>query len=466
MRIVAIGHESWLISQGDESFLIDPILHESFGSDRGRQFTVCPNRAIDFESIPKLSAIVFTSEHLQHFHPKSLKTLKDNYPHKLLSDRVFVPELFPAAAANIIAELGFKVERIDIQSNFDVAGICCKYYMPFKDVLFWDNRVASLYVCDNQGQAAFFQSDTKISDDFYSDVAQGLIKSPDVLVVTNNFNKSAEGKAFGLDNILPIDDGKYSGLTGLRLLNELTNKPVRKLRKVPTVIIAGNGYLPPGSNIVPVWSNLQLAEIATQLSIVTIVESLSPGDIFEVKERKKSIGSAKWIQLIRDGHLEEEATQQRTNSDSSQIDIGKIKSHLDEMAKTWLITNYGQVLLGQHQYLGRNVGSHRLAILLALPSQGYVQFVFDISRVEFVLVDDEGSSAIKKYPFGVVVDCLDFMQLIDGRIQIWELINISASQWYVCDRYESPLAFWLEYYNEQTDHERTYKSYLSSLDWG
>jgi hypothetical protein len=48
-------------------------------------------------------------------------------------------------------------------------------------------------------------------------------------------------------------------------------------------------------------------------------------------------------------------------------------------------------------------------------------------------------------------------------LQIWELLNLSVSQWYVCDRYDSPLAFWLEYYNEQVDYGRALRSYEMSL---
>jgi hypothetical protein len=92
-----------------------------------------------------------------------------------------------------------------------------------------------------------------------------------------------------------------------------------------------------------------------------------------------------------------------------------------------------------------------------------IDFVLDVSRVEFVRVESLGASAIKQYPFGIRVDLADFSRLIMGELQVWELINISASQWYVCDRYDSPLAFWLEFYSEQVDEERARRSYQFSL---
>ncbi|MFG0411855.1 hypothetical protein [Pseudomonas sp. FYR_11] len=133
------------------------------------------------------------------------------------------------------------------------------------------------------------------------------------------------------------------------------------------------------------------------------------------------------------------------------------------MARTWLITRYGQVLMTQCNYLGRPVGPGRVVLQLTRDDGIDQQWLLDVSRVEFVEVPAEGAEAIKRYPFGIRVDHDDFCQLLLGELQIWELLNLSASQWYVCDRYDSPLAFWLEYYNEQVDYERALRSYEISL---
>ena len=133
------------------------------------------------------------------------------------------------------------------------------------------------------------------------------------------------------------------------------------------------------------------------------------------------------------------------------------------MARTWLITHYGQVLMAQSNYLGRPVGPCRAVLQLTRNDGVGQQWLLDVSRVEFVEVPDEGAGAIKRYPYGIRVDHDDFCQLLLGELQIWELLNLSASQWYVCDRYDSPLAFWLEYYNEQVDYGRALCSYEMSL---
>lgn len=463
MKITALGHESWLVSDNVSNILIDPLLYPSFGSDKKLQFELSPGRDINWEAMPQVSAIVFTTEHLQHFHPKSLKTLIERYSDKLLSKTVFIPELFPAAAADFVEECGYCVERVEIQTSFHVGSLTLRYYMPKKGVLFWDNRVASLYVA-NEDRSGLFQSDTKISESFYTEVKQGVIGCPNVLIVTNNFNRSATG-AIGLDNLLPIEDEKYSNLSGLRLLDELTSAPIKKLTHVPTIIIAGNGYVPPRKNIDPIWSNKALADIATQLSIVTKVYALDPGEVYDVDSSKITGNSADWIVLCDESYRKDSqgCVELSPRTTEPLLSSEEIKKHLDEMAKTWLITSYGQALMAQHQYLGLSVGPQRLVIQLT-SATGNLQFVLDISKTAFLLVENEGVGAIKKYPFGIIVGYADYSKLIEGKLQAWEVVNLSASQWYVCGRYQSPLAFWLEYYNEQVDYDRAYRSYTLSAD--
>ena len=56
-------------------------------------------------------------------------------------------------------------------------------------------------------------------------------------------------------------------------------------------------------------------------------------------------------------------------------------------------------------------------------------FRYDLALADeqFVEVPDEGAGAIKRYPYGIRVDHDDFCQLLLGELQIWELLNLSAS---------------------------------------
>ncbi|VVP34186.1 hypothetical protein PS862_04532 [Pseudomonas fluorescens] len=463
MQLTCIGHQSWSVTAGCTHLLIDPVLGGCFGSDPLRSFHIIPFRTVSVARMPAVDAIIFTTEHLQHFSPLTLVQLKNLYPDKLNTTRVYVPELIPQVARDMIQQCGFEVRTIDMQQDFSVGELDCRFYMPCSDVLFWDSRVASVYLRDSNRHALFIQSDTRIADSFYEDVNAGRVPAPNVMVVTNNFQTSAEGYSIGLDNLLPVADPKYARISGLRLLNEIVTKPSRRLEAAVTLLIAGNGYVDAGYKIRHLWSNSQLAQIASQLSLLRTVQALAPGERLEVG-RTSCVDRAEWINLEEVSPLEVASIMPEWKGD--QLSLSEVKAHLDTMAKTWLITGYGQVLMAQTQYLGRPLGARKLVIQLSGEGEKSVDFVMDISRVEFIPVESSGAFAIKQYPFGIRVDYRDFGRLIMGELQIWELINLSASQWYVCDRYDSPLAFWLEFYNEQVDYDRAARSYQLALASG
>lgn len=459
MKLTMIGHESWSLQAGDSHVLIDPVLSYGFGSDAERQFAIVPPRNVDLQRMPAVDGIVLTSEHLQHFHPASLYRLSFDYGHLLKRKVVYVPELFPGAAEAIVRTCGYEVLRVDTQAEFAIGSLSLRFYMPYTEVLFWDSRVASLHI-ENQGrEAVFIQSDTRIADAYFAEVNSGGVAWPQVMVMTNNFQCSGTQGPIGLDNLLPVPDQRYTRVSGLRLLDEIVHKPMRRLNQVPTLILAGNGYRDPFGRMHHPWSNLELAQICSELSLLRAVHSLTPGESFNVASAR--LGEpADWI------YASEKQVGSRSPKGRLQkvsLETHRIKAHLDEMARTWLITRYGQVLMAEGNYLGRPLGPCRAVLQLTRNDGVGQQWLLDVSKAEFVEVPDEGAGVIKRYPYGIRVDHDDFCQLLLGELQIWELINLSASQWYVCDRYDSPLAFWLEYYNEQVDYGRALRSYEMSL---
>lgn len=459
MQLTMIGHESWSLQAGDCHVLIDPVLGGGFGSDADRQFAIVPARNVDLQRMPAVDGIVLTTEHLQHFHPASLRRLSSDCGHLLKRKVVYVPELFPGAAEAIVRACGYEVRRVDTQAEFVIGKLSLRFYMPCTEVLFWDSRVASLHVEHQGREAVFIQSDTRIADAYFADVNSGAVAWPQVMVMTNNFQCSGTQGPIGLDNLLPVPDQRYTRLSGLRLLDEIVHKPMRRLTQVPTLLLAGNGYRDPFGKMHHPWSNLELAQICSELSLLRAVHSLTPGESFDVAPARPG-EPADWICASEEqvGPCPPKGRRQTVS-----LDTQRIKAHLDEMARTWLITRYGQVLMAQSNYLGRPVGPCRAVLQLTRDDGVGQQWLLDVSRVEFVEVPDEGEGAIKRYPYGIRVDHGDFCKLVLGELQIWELLNLSASQWYVCDRYDSPLAFWLEYYNEQVEYGRALRSYELSL---
>lgn len=169
MDIFSLGHESYIINHENTFMIVDPILEVSFGSDKKNKFIIKPTRKINYSLLPKINCIVLTTEHLQHFHPLSIKKLYIMH-RELHGDqeiKVFVPSLFPASAEKIINEIGFKLIRLQPDTHNYIGDLDIRFYIPQSDmnVPFWDSRVASLYL-SNGRDALFIQSDTKISRGF------------------------------------------------------------------------------------------------------------------------------------------------------------------------------------------------------------------------------------------------------------------------------------------------------------
>ena len=118
MKLTMIGHQSWSLQAGNNHVLIDPVLGRGFGSDADRQFAIVPTRNVDLHRMPAVDGIVLTTEHLQHFHPASLRRLSSDYGHLLKRKVVYVPELFPGAAEAIVRACGYEVQRVDTQAEF------------------------------------------------------------------------------------------------------------------------------------------------------------------------------------------------------------------------------------------------------------------------------------------------------------------------------------------------------------
>ncbi|MBN3731722.1 MBL fold metallo-hydrolase [Burkholderia sp. Tr-20390] len=461
MKVTFIGHESWLVSCRGFNFLVDPILENGFGSDSRREFTIQPRRVVDVDGMPPISAIIYTTEHLQHFHPRSLVKVRKKM--RIAELRVFVPELFPIAAQKIIEELGFICERIPCGVDFAFEGARFRFYMPHKDVLFWDSRVSSLYI-EEMGESILIQSDTLISDDYYSDILKKVALKPSLLIVTNNFQRSKEGFSIGLDNLLPVEDEKYKKAAGLRLLNSLISVPIKRIGSAPRILIVGNGYNNHNNSIDHIWSNEKLANAARELSILGGVSALSPGFSYCMEFESISEGVS-WIHDPGHEEYNEEEKGGRCKDEGNvSMSSHEIKLALDDMAKSWIITRYGQAILSQQTYLGRDLGSKKVVIVLT-SEKGDLHFVFDVSTVSFHEVG-RCDDPMREYPFGIIADYSDFVDMLSGKIQVWELMNFSASQWYVCNRYDSPLAFMLEYFGEQADNDLAYKTYKSSLNFG
>lgn len=108
LTITFLGHQGWMFGAGGAHILVDPLLDPSFGVRPEAGLLVYPPRRLDVTAAPRISAVMFTHEHDDHFQIASLARIDRRTP-ILLSSRT------SSAAAGAAAAMGFEVRRLDAE---------------------------------------------------------------------------------------------------------------------------------------------------------------------------------------------------------------------------------------------------------------------------------------------------------------------------------------------------------------
>lgn len=134
---------------------------------------------------------------------------------------------------------------------------------------------------------------------------------------------------------------------------------------------------------------------------------------------------------------------------------------LRELARAMVGSPFGRELLRVGHYLGRWLGPERF-VLQFVDGEG-ADLLLDLSLVEFVRRPLSGDAALRSFPFGIRTTEADFAAVLEGRLQIWELSMVGARQWYVCDRFKSPMACLYTIFNEAVRQDLARASYAHDL---
>ena len=134
LELTFLGHQTWHITDGLSSVLLDPILAPAFGAG-SLEFEIWPPRTVDTQGMPTPNAVILSHEHLDHFHLPSLDLLARTVP-------VYTGTTTPAAVTDAIEALGFTVHRVDHTQPLNVGDIEITLYPAGARTLFWEKRVS------------------------------------------------------------------------------------------------------------------------------------------------------------------------------------------------------------------------------------------------------------------------------------------------------------------------------------
>ena len=100
-----LGHQGWLFQTKTSCLLVDPLLCEEFGQTQALEYRVYPPRILRTDQFPKVSAVVLSHEHDDHFDIPSLAKLDRAIP-------IFLSARSSSAARQILHEMGFQVHPL------------------------------------------------------------------------------------------------------------------------------------------------------------------------------------------------------------------------------------------------------------------------------------------------------------------------------------------------------------------
>ncbi len=457
MELTYLGHQGWCFSEVDSHLLVDPILTDSFGSSPWLRFTVSPKRLIDCEGMPRPVAVVITNEHLDHMHLPSLKLLPVDVP-------VLVHSLTSAVAVEAITQLGLAVTRAQEGETHQFGDLSVQLYRGWDDAPFWENRVSQAHVfpSDDRSAGAYIQSDTLVNPSGRA----VLDCSPTFFIATHNAQVPPPGFRGALDNLLPLDDERATQALGLDLIHDLLETYPRLMPSTRCVVLSGGGYRQVPEKHGPFrWADFAALEtIARTLALGVDVVGPRPGESFSLEDGRLRRGNVPWVTCYSS---ESPMTDDRgcgsapdmpeiayelppvNVAGDEAVASAVIEGELPRLARTILVSELGRDLLRANEYLGQGLGPHRFVLHLRTRDGAAQAQALNVNRARFELLAGDLRSLIYAVPFGIDCNLVDLADVIGGRLQIWELATARMNQWYVTDRFRSPVAFLYAYFSEQ-----------------
>ena len=473
MKVTYLGHQTWLLSEKNTNLLIDPLLTESFGTSKDLQFRVYPPRKININKIPNISGIFITNEHLDHFHIPSLRLLDKSIP-------VYLGRMMPDCVKEIIKNLGFTLYEVCNAQVVHINELKIKFYIGKKGMPFWEKRVYQLYVINNKNYGVFVQSDTMVSDFFIERVNNGIEPSPSVFIATNNSQATSVDRFSAFDNLLPLPNLLKTGLPGLTILEDVLVQYTKDFFNISYILLSGGGYIIDNKEAKPfLFSDIEIVNnYLKQLSVGLVAKYLYPGEIMNITDDKVNVDVVNWITLDAEKYkyyqrkskdenckglpsLNAPIFESQSKENLIEIESNKelIDSELKNMSSSLLLSALGKLLIATNEYLDGGLGPYRFVISLKINKNKSIKYQFNINTASFELEHNSNSDLQIKYPYGIELFLNDFIAILQGKIQIWELATANMRQWYLGDKMDSPIAFLYMYFSEQIRPDLAHKVY-------
>ncbi|MEM6991352.1 MAG: hypothetical protein AAF721_12660, partial [Myxococcota bacterium] len=117
-----------------------------------------------------------------------------------------------------------------------------------------------------------------------------------------------------------------------------------------------------------------------------------------------------------------------------------------------------------HKYIEGDLDGRRLVFRFVENDETAHQYVLDFNRGAFVKDDTDKAQLLRRFPFGIECFLQDFAAMLDGELQIWELMGNAIRSWWVGSDYDNiPVALFCNY-GEQIRPDLAAKVYAAATE--
>lgn len=467
MKITFVGHQTWLIETEKCKIIIDPLICEQFGLTDDLRLDIYPPRKVNTDYLQDIDLIFLSHEHSDHFDIESLNILPR-------AAKFVVGSNLISPVKKCVKDLGFNLIEVLDQEVLKVKNLKLTFYRADHTTAFWESRVNQILVEDiDKGETVFIAVDALISQSFKKNLIDGM-KTPDTVIVSNNSRTSPVGAYQSLENWAKFKefDSKKIGPAGVGVLASVITNYLPDFPIPPkNIVLCGGGFMKKIDEfgIFPFAEQKQLGSLASKLSLDIEIYGFIPSEGFFLDEKKElNRYKANWIEYKLDIHNEilEQLDEFLNNNKSIKavssirndyekkndyyFDISIVEEELKKITRPLMLFPTGKKSIRIKEYCGKNLTERRIVFVFRSESLNLVTaYALNFIEAKFEKIEyNNERECYREYPFGVDVPLTDFIGMINGEHQIWDIVGASIRSWFIGEIFDGIVPFFYCYYGE------------------
>ena len=473
MRTIFIGHQTWLVEHKGTRILIDPLLCEDFGLVDENRIKIYPPRTVDATALSDVDQIFLSHEHSDHFDIQSLNQLPR-------SARFVVGAIIVEPVKQCIRDLGFTLIQVKDNEPMRVGDLILRFYPADPKTAFWESRVTQVHIeeAEQPVSGIFIAVDALVSEAFKTDIIEGRLAAPKLVIVSNNSRVSPPGAFQSLENWgkNASDSNRKVGPLGIGVLSAVLTSYMDDFPVQPeNIALCGGGFIKRLGAFAafPFSDQPTLSRLANRLSLDTHIVGLLPGEAFALTPDPGPQAVIDWVQVDKVQHnllieeldqfIEARKTVEVVASVRPDVQdaeayielLRRAQAELQRLAKSLMLFITGRKVLAMSHHKGRKLGPKRIVFSFVSHALGRQDsYALNLISGQFEAeVHNQLESLVAHYTCGVCLPLVDFIGMAEGELQVWDIVGVSVQSWFEGGIFDGLIPFFYSYYGENGSPE-------------